>query len=342
MKILFTAENDGDIDELNKIGELNVKGWAIGEPKLTEDELIKHGKDCEIFITSYDDITERVIKSCTKLKLIACTRSNPVNIDISAATDCGIPIIYTPGRNSDATAELTIAHMINVARNIPQAYMALKERQFTQSDNRKKSVKEGLKEDCIWDMSKNSPYEIFKGVELKNKQLGIIGYGSIGYRVGKIARGFGMKIAVYDPFVSEIDINEPGIQKIELDELLKTSDFVTLHLKVNKQTRGLLNYEKIRLMKPSAYLINTSRAAVIDEAAVIDALRNKRIAGAGFDVFHNEPIYEDHPYINEFKNVIITPHIAGATKEALTNHTKMIISEIKRFINGQPLLYQYK
>ncbi|EEJ6214846.1 2-hydroxyacid dehydrogenase [Salmonella enterica subsp. enterica serovar Muenchen] len=342
MKILFTAENDGNIEELNRIGELIIKGWATGAPILTEDELIKYGKDCEILITSYDDITERVIKSCTKLKLIACTRSNPVNIDVTSATACGVPVIYTPGRNSDATAELTISHMLNVARNIPQAYMALKEHKFTQQEYKNKSVKKGLKEDCIWDMSKNSPYEIFKGIELKNKQLGIIGYGSIGQRVGKIARGFGMKISVYDPFVSEMDINEPCIQKMELDDLLKTSDFVTLHLKINKLTKGLLNYEKIQLMKPSAYLINTSRAAVLDENAVIDALRNKRIAGAGFDVFQNEPIYENHPYINEFNNVIITPHIAGATKEALTNHTKMIISEIKRFINGQPLLYQFK
>nr|WP_314267222.1 2-hydroxyacid dehydrogenase [uncultured Moellerella sp.] len=342
MKILFTAEHDGNLSALHEMGELLIKGWALGGDQLTEDELIELAKDCDYIITSYDEITERVINSCPKLKLIACTRATPVNIDIKAARAKNIPVIYTPGRNSDATAELTIAHILNSARKVPQAYMALKNKKFTNSQDVNKETKAGLKQDCIWDITADSPYEVFKGVELKNKRLGIIGYGSIGRRVGKIARGFGMEVAIFDPYVSDIDVNEPGYIKLELNELLTTSDFITLHLKVTTETTGFLNIERIGLMKPTAYLINTSRAAVLDEDAVINALRNKSIAGGGFDVFRNEPIYAEHPYITEFDNVIVTPHIAGATVEVLSNHTKMIIAEIKRFQKNEPLLYQYK
>lgn len=342
MKILFTAEHDGNLFALQQMAEVLIKGWALGEPKLTEQELIEYGKDCDFIITSYDDITKKVIENCHRLKLIVCTRANPVNVDVQAAKLKNIPVIYTPGRNSDATAELTIAHMLNVARHLPQAYMALKNGVFTNNTQTVKQVKSGLKQDCIWDMNKTSPYQIFKGTELKNKRLGIIGYGSIGRRVGKIARGFGMELAIYDPFISDVDVNEPGVMKMELDDLLKSSDFITLHLKVTKETTGLLSAEKIKLIRPGSYIINTSRAAVLDENAVIEALRDKHIAGAAFDVFQSEPIYSEHPYIKELDNVIISPHIAGATVEVLTNHTKMVVAEINRFLNNEPLLYQFK
>ncbi|MGO1297195.1 MAG: 2-hydroxyacid dehydrogenase [Vibrio sp.] len=339
MKILFTAEHDGHLHELEAIGDLKIEGWAKGLPKLLESELIALGHDCDIIITSYDDITATVIDNCPNLKLIACTRANPVNIDVAAAHARQIPVIYTPGRNSDATAELTIAHLLNTARHIPQAYSALKHKEFTQNKQQSGS---GKQKDCIWDVTADSPYEVFKGVELHNKRLGIIGYGSIGRRVGKIARAFGMELAIYDPYVGEIEVNEPGVIKVTLDELMRSADFITIHLKVSPATENLINADKLALMKPTAYLINTSRAAVLDEQAVIEALLEKRIAGAGFDVFANEPIYADHPYINELDNVVITPHIAGATREVLTNHTQMIAAEIQRFINQEPLLYQFK
>ncbi|WP_432453297.1 2-hydroxyacid dehydrogenase [Agarivorans sp. QJM3NY_29] len=338
MKILFTAEHDDNLSDLKKLGEVLIEGWALGKPKLSESELISLAYDCDVIITSYDDITAEVINSCKQLKLIACTRATPVNIDCEAASAANIPVIYTPGRNSDATAELTIAHMLCVARNIPQSHMALKNKQFTDHGQRETSC---VQKDAIWDVTKESPYEVFKGVELHGKTLGIIGYGSIGRRVGKIARGFGMALKIYDPFVSSVDVNEPAVQLASLEELLSNADFITLHLKVTKETVGFINQERISLMKKSAFLINTSRAAVLDEEAVITALRENKIRGAGFDVYSHEPIFSDHPYINEFDNVTITPHIAGATIEVLSNHTKMIVDEIKRFVNNQPLLYRY-
>ncbi|CNC49526.1 2-hydroxyacid dehydrogenase [Yersinia enterocolitica] len=337
MKTLFTAEYAGSLDHFHQLGELVISGWAAGKPKLSEEQLIALGHDADFLVTSYDDITARVIKACPQLKLIACTRANPVNIDVNAATERGIPVIYTPGRNSDAAAELTIALMLNLARHIPQAHSALKQGQFTANA----PGNAGLKTDVVWDVTKDSPYEVFKGVELRNKTLGIVGYGSIGQRVGRIARAFGMRLLVADPYVSEVELDEPGIHKTTLELLFSQSDFVTLHVKVTPQTEGLIDAHLFSLMKPEAYFINTSRAAVVVEQHLVDALRRKQLAGAALDVYAHEPIHANHPFIHEFDNVVITPHIAGATHETLVKHTAMIAQDIERFLRNEPLLYRY-
>ncbi|MGL5694557.1 MAG: 2-hydroxyacid dehydrogenase [Peptostreptococcaceae bacterium] len=343
MNILFTAEYDEkEIEELYKLGNVRMEGWAKGISKLSEEELMEYSKDVDIIITSYDDITKNIIDNAKNLKLIACTRATPVNIDVKAAKERNIPVIYTPGRNSDSTAEFTIALMLGIARKVPMAYKALKDGKFTGPTPDKNQVKSGLKEDMIWDMNADSPYVIFKGTQLKNKTLGIIGYGSIGRRVGNIAKAFGMRINIYDPYVCEVDVQDPCQKKVSLEELLKESDFVSVHLKVTPQTRGFIGKKEFEMMKESAYFINCSRGAVIDEDSLIEVLRERKIAGAALDVFSKEPIFENHPFITELDNVLITPHIAGATDDILANHTKMIISDLKRFLNKEPLLYEYK
>ena len=271
------------------------------------------------------------------------TRATPVNVDMAAAKERGIPVLYTPGRNSDSTAEMTIGLMLSIARKIPMAYKALKEGKYTGNPDAHKETKAGLKADVIWDMKMDAPYMVFKGTQLKGKSLGILGYGSIGKRVGRIARAFGMQLLIYDPYQGEVDIEEIGIRKVNtLAELMRESDFVTCHMKVTPETTGIVSREMISLMKPTAYFINASRGAILDEQALIDALREKRIAGAAFDVYASEPIASNHPYVTELDNVVITPHIAGATDDVLVNHTKQIVADIRRFLNGEHLLYQYR
>jgi len=342
MKTLFTAEYAGSLDDFRQLGELVIRGWAAGESKLTESALIDLAHDASFIITSYDDITARVIDACPQLKLIACTRANPVNIDLQAAARRNIPVIYTPGRNSDAAAELTLALMLNLARHIPQAHAALKRGEFTREQLQDAATKEGLRSDVVWDVDKSSPYEVFKGSELRNKTLGIVGYGSIGQRVGRIARAFGMRLLVADPYVSAVEINEPGIEKTTLEQLFSDADFISLHLKATPQTDGLIGRELFNRMKPHALFINTSRAAVVVEEDLIAALREKRLAGAALDVYASEPIYRRHPFITEFDNVVITPHIAGATRETLVKHTEMIAQDIQRYLKGEPLLYVWR
>lgn len=344
MKIFFTAEYEEEaLKPLYKMGEVVKDGWALGLPKMAEDELVEKTKDADIIVTSYDDITRKVIENAPNLKLIACTRATPVNVDMAAAKERNIPVLYTPGRNSDSTAEMTIGLMLAVARNIPMAYKALKEGKYTGNPDAKKVTKEGLKADVIWDMNLDAPYMVFKGTQLHGKTLGILGYGSIGRRVGKIARAMGMALLVFDPYVGEVDVEEPGVKKaLTVEELMKESDFITCHMKVTPATTGIISRERIALMKPTAYFINASRGAILDEGALIDALREKKIAGAAFDVYASEPLASNHPYITELDNVVITPHIAGATSDVLVNHTKQVVGDIRRFLNGEPLLYQYR
>lgn len=344
MKIFFSAEYDEkELQPLYELGEVDKEGWALGLPKFSEEELAEKTKDADIIITSYDDITRKVIEGAPNLKLIACTRATPVNVDMGAAKERGIPVLYTPGRNSDCTAEMTIGLMLSIARNIPQSYRALKEGKYTADPSMHKETHEGLRKDVIWDITEDSPYMVFKGTQLKGKTLGILGYGSIGRRVGKIARAIGMELLIYDPYVGEIDVEEFGIRKAEtVADLMKEADVVTCHMKVTPETTGIISREMIALMKPTAYFINASRGAILDEEALIDALREKRIRGAAFDVYASEPIRSNHPYITELDNVIITPHIAGATEEVLANHTKMIVADIKRFLKGEHMLYQYR
>lgn len=344
MKIFFTAEYDEEqLKPLYEMGEVVKDGWAIGLPKMQEEELKEKSADADIIITSYDDITRGVIENAPNLKLIACTRATPVNVDMAAAKECGIPVIYTPGRNSDTTAEMTVGLMLSIARRIPMAYKALKEGKYTADPNAQKVTKEGLKVDMVWDMEPDAPYMVFKGTQLHGKTLGIVGYGSIGRRVGRIARAFGMELLIYDPFLCPIDLEEVGVKKAEkLEDLMKNADFITCHMKITPETTGIISREMIALMKPTAYFINSSRGAILDEEALIDALREKRIAGAAFDVYAKEPIASNHPYITELDNVVITPHIAGATDDVLVNHTKQIVADVKRFAEGRRMLYEYR
>lgn len=342
MKIVFTAEYAGDLQAFRQLGELVVDGWAIGKPKFTPQQLIALAHDADVIVTSYDNVTAEVIAACPQLKVIACTRANPVNIDTAAAKARGIKVLFTPGRNADAAAELTFGLMLALVRHIPQAHAALKRGDFTRQAQQEQHTASGLKRDVVWDVTPESPYEVFKGSELRNKTLGLIGYGNIGRRVARIARAFGMAILVVDPFVAAEEINEPGLQKTTLDALFREADIVSLHLSSGAHSDGLVNAALLGSMKPGALLINTSRAAVVVEADLIDALRKGPLGGAALDVYHQEPLWRDHPFVSELENVIITPHIAGATRESIEKHTAMIAADLQRFVAGEPLLYQWK
>lgn len=342
MKILVTAEIDKDmIKELEIFGEISFTGWNMDYTKFNEDELIELLKDVDIFITSYDAVTRKVIEMSKKLKMIICTRANPVNIDANAAKENHIPVVYTPGRNSDSAAEFTIGLMLAVARNIPQIHKELKDGNYLGKSKSNSRTKEGLKEDVTWSMGDQSPYIVYKGIQLRNKTLGIIGYGSIGRKVAAIAKGFGMNLLIYDPFIPQFEINEGAQRRVSLETLLKESDFVTIHTKVDKSTMGMINKDTLALMKATSYLINSSRGAMVVEEDLIEALRDGTIAGAALDVFEKEPIWENNPLITELNNVVITAHLAGATWDVISNHTEMVIEEVKRFINNETLHYQF-
>lgn len=343
MKILMMAEVSQYVKELEKESEVVYAGWYQDQRIFTENEMIEilQNEKPNILVTSYDPVTKDVIDASPNLKMIVCTRSSPVNIDTSYANQKGIVVSHSPERNADCTAEFTVALMLSVMRNIPQAHCALKEGKHTSKIEKEKTTSEGLKRDVTWALGGDTPYILYKGYQLKGKTLGIVGYGSIGRRVADIGRGFGMKIASYTEFPDPQLY--PDVQFCSnLKELAKISDVLTVHAKDTPQTYHMINSEVFSEMKETAYFINTSRGALVDEKSLIEALRSKQIAGAGIDVYEQEPIVENHPYITELENVVITPHLGGATWDAIDFHTHQLVEDIDLFLKGQPLKYQYK
>lgn len=340
-KLLLTAEaDDRELPPLYDCCDVEECGWKVNETVLSEEELISRLDGKDIFVTSYDKVTRRVIEN-SNLKLLVCTRATPVNVDMDAARERNIPVVYTPGRNSDATAEFAVGLLLSAARNIPFAYEAIRSRAVVTDDAQRPGE---LKKDVTWGKVKGiRPYSHFKGVQLKNKTVGVVGYGSIGRKVARILSGFGMYVQVFDPYVPRIDIEAPGFSKVDFETLVTRSDFITCHTKVTDATRGMFNLEAFRKMKPTAFFINNSRGAIVVEADLIQALRSREIAGAALDVFEYEPLYAGHPFVSgDLDNVIATPHISGAALDAITNHTQMFVDEILHFIHGEPLIYLAK
>ena len=339
LHILFTAEADDSIvSQLEDVCDVVYDGWKKTKTIINEDELIAKLQGKQILITSYDKVTEKVLTSCPVLKLVVCGRANPVNVDCAAAKKLGIKVAYTPGRNSDVTAEFAVAMILNLVRNVSRANRAILSGAATTDDMVKPDE---VKNDVTWGKVKEChPYENFKGPQIRNKTMGIVGYGSIGRRVGSIMHhGFCANLLIYDPFLSPIDIEEPGVRLVDFETLIGQSDFISCHIKVTPETTNLFNYDTFKKMKRTAYFINNSRGAIVNENDLCRALDDHLIAGCALDVYAYEPLYKGHPFISgKYDNLLMTPHISGASPDAITNGTMMIVDAVRRYISGLPLL----
>jgi D-3-phosphoglycerate dehydrogenase len=230
-----------------------------------------------------------------RVKLIGVSRTGVSNVALEAARSSGVPVINISGRNAVAVAEFTIAMMLAVSRNLAYAHHAMKLGQW----------------------KKTFSYE---PVELEKKQVGLIGFGEIGRSVAKKLTGFGCRILYYDPYYKK---NSTSAESISLDELIKTSDFVSIHVRLTEATKGLIGRREIGLMKNSAFLVNTARAEIIDAASLLAALRDRKIRGAALDVFPEEPLRKDSEYLR-LDNLVLTSHIAGSTPEALERSVELL------------------
>lgn len=263
-------------------------------------------RDADIIITEFCPITKKVIDYCKNLKVIGVLRAGYENINISYASSKNILVYNTPGRNADAVADFTIGLIISESRNIARGHLGLKNGEWIRE-------------------YPNSGYI----PDLPGKNVGIIGLGEIGQKVAKRLTGFDVNLLGYDPYVT----NPPyGIKMVSLEELMKESDFVTIHVRATKETENMVNRDLIFMMKPTAYFINTSRSSVADEKAISEALQNKRIAGAALDVFDVEPPGKDYPLV-KLDNVTITPHMAGGSNDAFLNSPKKLAAEIIKVWN---------
>lgn len=303
------------LERLRQSLEVIYESWLETRRLLSSEEFIDRiqGQDIGIIVVEADFLFREVFQRAGKLKLVGACRGDVTHVDIEAATEHGILVINTPARNATAVAELTVGLMLALVRHIPIAH------QMVSSGG--------------W-VDPMAPYLSLRGTELAGKTIGIVGFGAIGQRVAKRLSAFETSILVYDPYVDPERIKEMGAKPLELDTLIEQSDFITLHCSTVPETVGLISAQRIALMKPSAYLVNTASAYVVDEEALAQALRERRIAGAAFDVYQTWPVQPENPLL-KLDNVVLTPHIGGATEETVARHSQMIADDIERFLKGQ-------
>ena len=323
MRVLITAPiTESGLNELKQAGlEVDYQSWLETGKLYLGDSLLQTIKfgNYDIVIVEGDEIKEEIIE-LTELKLIGSVRGFPNNISLQAATTKKIPVIAAPGRNTIAVAEHTIALMLAQARNIIAAERLLKSEFFV---------------DDFKDFG--NMYMNLMGFELSGRTVGLIGFGQIGYEVAKRLRAFNVDILVLDPYTDLNKVKEVRGKFVELDELLKNSDIITIHCPATDETRGMLGAEEFAKMKKTAILINTARASVVDEYALRDALKNGSIAGAGLDVFSMEPVDSDNEFL-ELDNVTVMPHMGGNTIDTLERQTRIIVDNVLAFATGEKLM----
>ena len=284
----------------------------LGSPEQVVSEL----KGEEVLVVHGAPVTDEVLKAARGLKLLCCARGGPVNVDVQAATARGIPVVTAPGKNAEAVAELTMALMVMLARNVKRAEAHVRSGKVVGQDNY-----EGAQ---------------FIGHELDGKALGLIGYGKVGSRVAKRAMAFGMSVLAYDPFLPKSTLESAGARASDLDALLSSSDYVSLHARESKENENMLGRRQFGLMKKGAYFINTSRPSMVDEEALYEALTKGNLAGAAMDVVKFLPERPITPFAS-LENAIVMPHIGGATYETTTKGAAIVAAQIRRFLSGQEL-----
>jgi len=299
--------------------ELSEKGMAIlksipdthldVKTGRTEKELIDLISQYEaVVVRSATKITAPVIEASKKLKVIARAGTGYDNIDIESATKKGIVVMNTPAANSVAAAEHTIAMMMALARNIPQAHQTLQEGK--------------------WDRKS------FVGVELTGKCLGLIGFGNVGRHVALRARALKMEVLACDPFVSEKAADEAGVMLVSLDELYQRADFISIHSILNEATRHMVGKEAFSKMKNGMRVVNCARGGIIDEEALLKAIQEGKILGAALDVFEKEPVPTDHPLLHHSR-VITTPHLGASTDEAQEQVVVAVAEQLRTYFTDE-------
>jgi phosphoglycerate dehydrogenase-like enzyme len=292
------------MDKLRACGELLVFHKALSAPA----EFIDALKDVHILIPIRErtQLTSSVLEALPSLEMISQTGGNTPHLDLEAATRRGIVVCTSPGAGQ-STAELTFALMLAVMRRLPQEHQAMRA----------------------------GHWQTGQGVGLQGKTLGIIGLGRIGSRVAHIAQAFGMRVLATGFTLTAERALAHGVRMASLEGLLAGSDVVSIHLRLSERSYKLIGTQELRLMKPTAYLINTARGPIVDEAALIQALRYRRIAGAGLDVFEQEPIDPSNPLL-QLDNVVCTPHIGFVTQESYEHMLGGAVENILNYLEGNP------
>ncbi|AUV80834.1 hydroxyacid dehydrogenase [Salinigranum rubrum] len=337
MKTLITANiDDGQLHRLTNDLGLDIDYHPIAERdgRYSTERMKELLDGVEILVVGFEGVSAEVMDAASDLRLIACPRGGPdANVDIAAATERDIPVLYAPGRNAVSVADFTLGLILGVARHIPAGHHKLHVGEYT-GRPKADSAGGGEREDVTWGIAKGSPYVELKGPELEGETVGVVGLGAIGQLVAERAAGFGVDLVGFDPFVDAEQMAEYGVEKVDLETLCERSRFVTVHCPVTDATRGLIGEDEFSLMSESTYFVNTARGAIIDQDALLAALQAGELAGAALDVYDEEPLPEDHALL-DLDNVVTTPHLAGAATGVVSRHSKMVTDDIAAFLDDR-------
>ncbi len=295
------AQTDG-VKQLKTRAEVEILSEAFGAPARLR------GFDALIANRERTRFTRELLSQLQDVKIIVQTGNHAAHVDFAAARDCGIVIAQASGGYSIGAAELAIGLAQALMRQIPAQHA---------------NVVNGR-----W-QTPSTPI-------LHGKTFGVVGLGRVGSHAAGIAKGFGMKIAAWSPRLTDAAANEVGAQRMDLDALLGTADVVSIHASLTPASRGLIDARRLALMKPSAYLINTARGPIVDEAALVDALQHRRIAGAGLDVFDTEPLAAQHP-LTRLANVVLTPHLGWPTDDGYSRFAMSACDVLLAYLDGRPI-----
>lgn len=313
-EVLITADFDAEVQRaLDAQYRLTVLPAASGPEPLTDRLEAVELERFEAIVCETDLVTAEVVAACPSLRLVVSCRANPVNVDIEACRAAGVDVVTTPARNADATADLAFTLLLMTIRRASAAERWLRAGEWNPEHP-------------------YDAYETFRGMALNGRTLGLVGAGAVGRRVAQRALGFGMRVIAYDPFADPATL--AGLMTlVSLDEVMSTSDVVSIHAPLNESTSGLIGAAELALMKPSAFLVNAGRAAIVSEEALLEALGSRAIAGAGLDVYWTEPLAPGHPLLG-LANVVLTPHIGGASDDVIRNHSRQAATALAAWVAG--------
>lgn len=316
MRILSLAALRGPgLELLRALGDLELDPWNDYVPvKLhSTDDLVARIAGVDVLIVEADHVSGEVFDRRHELRIVASCRADPLNVDVDAATRAGVPVVHAPGRNAEGVADLTVGLIFTLARGIVRA-----------DDD----VRAGR-----WIVDGKIAYQRYRGREIHSLVIGLVGCGSVGRAVARRLVALGARVLAHDPYADPSVIRAAGAEPVSLEDLLRGSDVVSIHALLREGTRGLLGAQELALMKEGAFLVNTARFGIVDEEPLLDALRSGRIAAAAFDHFTNEFLAKDHPLVS-MPNVVLTPHIGGATEETEVAQTRSVAEGIVSLIEG--------